>query len=183
MGNEYLNMFTDSGYNDQNLLLSDLGATSAFFLRLTNVLLIATLSEVGNGFSFALDRQRTLWQKAVRAICLVVGVALFAMAIAGAALATLRYREYLRAYDDYYGSSWGWSGPGDDDSARLDAAIDGIDSTNDLILASSAVELAIFVFLLVQASMVRHRYRGVAPSENASAPLPSSPRTPRDASY
>jgi len=83
--------------------------TSLFFERVASCLTIIVLAELGNGFLFALDGQRTMMQKIVRYVAFGIAGVLFVLNLAYVALinvgwstffySTASYGQYLRSLD------------------------------------------------------------------------------------
>ena len=128
------------------------------FWNLASAAFFMTCVEMGLGFAYALERQRTSSLKMLR----ILGLIAFAVMVIMAVTCTGLDGSLLKGpTGSLYG---GW--------------MDRLDQTNNLITAKTSIYLFLNIVNLVQAARIKHRYRDIGPSRQVGQPISVDPLAP-----
>lgn len=117
----------------------------SLFYRLSGLLLVMTLVELGNGFLFCLTETRTALQKAMRNAGIASCIVLFVIAFAS-------FGVLNEAYSQYLATPWAY----DDLNESLFSAGKKLSAAFDIILFAWAVVLMVFAGLVFK--KIKHNY-------------------------
>lgn len=128
--------------------------TGNVFYRFADIAYIMTCVEIGNGFMYTLEKQRTSSQKMMRTLGLVGGVVLFILEIVYIGYGGWGWARYYNLYDSRSHSQNSLIGF----TTRLD----------NISFAAIVITLVLFIGTLVQAATVKRTYRSVETSRQVS---------------
>lgn len=142
-----------------------LGSIGFFLEIVSKCALIITSVELGNGYMYALTKQRSRAQTTARSLGFASVIPLIILAIVDTAWDGVVSKEY---YDLLYSDNDSYVDRG------FDAVLDKLHKINNVRLTIIVLNCAITIGLMVQAAIVQHKYRGIQPAGRVS----SYPNTP-----
>lgn len=157
-------MFGSKGIWDDLSFVSDI--IKRLFDRLSDITLIMTLAEMGNGFVSALkDSSRPSRRKLVRILAAISTVPLLALA-----LTIMGLRAHLSVLGLSIVISNDDAGLSDDANRKSIEIGNGRKTLDELNLAYPCICIVILSGLVVQASIVKHKYRQHGYTDQVSVP-------------